>query len=102
MNFKNLLPTYFCTENVICIGDPVLVCCKKQNQFIIYTTHFRSVNVPEAIFWQKAVLCSGALLKKQNVFHYIFFEKVITNNLTDSNSMQVPSDRKCLQKLDEK
>ena len=44
-------------------------CCKKQNQFIIYTTHFRSVFVLKRRFFaQKAVHCSGALLKKRKRF----------------------------------
>ena len=56
-------------------GEPCLsaVYSKKQNQFIIYRTHFRSVYVPKSSFFGKnAVHCSGALLKKRKRFFLYF------------------------------
>ena len=56
-------------------GEPCLsaVYSKKQNQFIIYRTHFRSVYVPKSRFFGKnAVHCSGALLKKRKRFFLYF------------------------------
>ena len=42
---------------------------KKQNHFITYTTHFRSLYVPKSRFFgKKAVHCSGALLKIRKRF----------------------------------
>ena len=56
-------------------AEPCLsaVYSKKQNQFIIYRTHFRSVYVPKSRFFgKKAVHCSGALLKKCKHFFLHF------------------------------
>ena len=56
-------------------GEPCLsaVYSKKQNQFIIYITHFRSVYVPKSRFFGiNAVHCSGALLKKRKRFFLYF------------------------------
>ena len=42
---------------------------KKQNHFITYTTHFRSLYVPKSRFFgKKAVHCRCALLKKRKRF----------------------------------
>ena len=52
-------------------GEPCLsaVCRRKQNQFIISTTHFRSEYVSKSFFCRKkAVHCGGALLKNQKLF----------------------------------
>ena len=52
---------------------PSAVYSKKQNQFIIYRTHFRSVYLPKSRFFGKnAMHCSGALLKKRKRFFLYF------------------------------
>ena len=52
---------------------PSFICCKKQKQLIIYTTHFMSSYVPKSRFSaKKGVHCSGALLKKQKRFSLYF------------------------------
>ena len=55
MNFKNIQPTYFCSNNPVNLiqENPVLQLsvAKNPNQFIIYTTHLRSVNIPKNRFF---------------------------------------------------
>ena len=78
VNFEDFSPPYFCMDYIHCkfyTGEPCLsaVYSKKQNQFIIYRTHFRSVYVPKSRFFGKnAVHCSGALLKKRKRFFLYF------------------------------
>ena len=77
MNFKNIQPTYFCSNNPVNLiqENPVLQLsvAKNSNQFIIYTTHLRSVNIPKNRFFsgKKATNSGGALLKKEDSFRYI-------------------------------
>ena len=46
--FKRFLCKFYTEEPC-----PSSVCCEKQKQFIIYTTHFMSGYVPKIVFWPK-------------------------------------------------
>ena len=68
LDFGQILVLYLCKFQT---GEPCpsAVCSRKQNQFIIYATHFRFVYIPKSRFLAKKAVHSGGPRKR----FYLYF-----------------------------